>query len=650
VSPTASRREPPAIRPYLIAGGAALVLRVGFALRFALTPLGRYLYLDSRLYDQMALAIAAGRPAGGAFFVEPLYAYVLALTYRLAGHQLWLVRGIQVLGGALTAMLACGLAGRLYGRRAALACGLGVALYGPLVFYDAMILKTSFEVLALTGLAFLLVRSASSASIARWLACGLLLGAAVLLRGNFLVLAPLFAFAAWRAGRGSRLGSTEDVRSAAAPRPAGARPRTRAEPALRLAVLAAGLLLAVAPLLAHNRACGGAWVLTTGAGMNFYPGNRPGATGGLEIPAYIQTDPEREEADSVAEASRRASHALSAAQASSFWFRQATRFIAAEPLAWLRLMARKLGMFWSHFEATDDLSFPYTRRVVPFLWIPFLGFWLVGPLGLAGILTLWRRSAEEALLTAAVLLWMVSVALFHVADRYRLAAVPLLVVLGWGFVESLLAAWNARPRSALVVCLGLLAAAIALVNGLDFYPGGQDEAPFDRVMGFGYAEDGRRDLAAEYDRRAAASFSRSAYDSLARGEVYRAESYLRATLEADPAYPGALYHHGLTLERLGRAPEAIAEYERAVAADSDAAEALTHLGRLRLEAGDLDAAERALAEALRRQPERFLALAAFGDLRARQGRFAEARDLYQRALRQQPGARWVSERLARLPP
>jgi tetratricopeptide (TPR) repeat protein len=309
-------------------------------------------------------------------------------------------------------------------------------------------------------------------------------------------------------------------------------------------------------------------------------------------------------------------------------------------------------MFWSHFEAADDLSFPFTRRVIPFLWIPFLGFRLVGPLGLAGALTLWRRSAEEALLAAAVVLWMISVALFHVADRYRLAAIPLLVVLGWGFVESLLAAWSGRPRRALGVCLGglgLLAAAAALVNGLDFYPGGQDEAPFDRVMGFGYAEDGRRDLAAEYDHRAAASFSRSAYDSLARGEVYRAESYLRATLEADPAYPGARYHHGLTLERLGRAPEAIAEYERAVAADSDAAEALTHLGRLRLEAGDLDAAERALAEALRRQPERFFALAALGDLRARQGRFAEARDLYQRALRQQPGARWVSERLARLP-
>lgn len=623
----------PDTRTCLIVGITALLTRACFALLFAANPLGRYLYLDSRLYDQMALAIVAGRPAPGAFFVEPLYAYVLALTYWLAGHQIWLPRALQAASGALTAVLACGIGGRLYGRRAAWCAGLGVALYGPLVFYDAMILKTSLEVFAFTAIAalatFLLGTARAFSTGARqglWLFVGSLLGVSTLLRGNFLILAPLLAFAAWRSAATSRRRSL------------GA-----------MAAFALGLLVPLAPLLVYNHARSGKWILTTGVGMNLYQGNRAGAAGGLEIPSYIQADPEHEEADSIAEASRRAGRSLTAAEASSFWFGEATRFIASEPGAWLHLMSTKIAMFWNHFEAADDLSFPYARGAIPFLWVPFLGFWLVGSLGLAGTLAALRRSTIERELAVMILLWMVSVVLFHVADRYRLAALPVLVVLGCGFVESLCRNWRPDRQRALLACLALLAATTALVNLPDFYPGGQDEAPFDRVMAVGYADDGRRELAAEYNRRAAEGFSRSAAQCLARGEVYRAEIYLRAVLDADPAFPGAHYNHGLALERLGRVPEAVTEYERAVAGDSAAVEALTHLGRLHLAAGALDAAEQSLNEALRREPERFLALVALGDLRVRQQRIDDARALYERALRQQPKAQWLRDRIAGLP-
>lgn len=608
-------------------GAVALLVRAGFAILFAQNPLGRYLYLDSRLYDQIALAIGAGTPHTGAFFVEPLYAYLLAATYWMAGHQLWLVRGLQALGGAATAVLAAALGERICNRRGAWICGLATALYGPLVFYDAMVLKTSFEILLLTTIGWLLLAAWRSPSVAKFAGVGALLGIAVLLRGNFLVLAPLVIAAAWWAT-----------------------PRGKA---LRAGGFAAALLVAIVPLLAFNHARSGAWLLTTGAGMNFYQGNNAEATGGLEIPTYIQTDPEHEEADSIAEASRRAGRALSAVESSSFWFQESTQYIRASPVAWLRLMGSKLVLFWNHFEAADDLSLPYTRRVIPFLWIPCLGFWLIGPLGLAGAMAGLRNGAERRILAGVVLLWMLSVVLFHVADRYRLAIVPLLIVLGCRFVHDLTAAWRSEPgtvqRRSLLVALTVLALTTALVSVPNPYAGGQDEAPFDRILAFGYAEDGRQDLAAIYNQRAAQAFSRHAHDALAQGEIPRAEISLRALLESAPEFPGARFQHGLTLERLGRTQDAVEELERVVAGGSNVAEALTHLGRLHLDRGELEASEKALVDALQREPTRVLALVTLGDLRSRQQRPDEARVLYERALAQQPAAKWVQDRIAALP-
>ena len=619
MDPAASRAPSPT-RVYATVGGVALLVRAGFAMLFASNPLGRYLYLDSRLYDQMALAIGAGQPQAGAFFVEPLYAYLLAATYWAAGHQLWLVRGLQALGGATAAVLAAALAERICGRRYAWIAGLATAFYGPLVFYDAMVLKTSFEVLLLTTISWLMLLAWRNPSAPTFAGLGALLGAAVLLRGNFLLLAPLAIVVAWLAS-----------------------PRGRV---LRAGCFAAALLLPIVPLLVFNHGHSGAWLLTTGAGMNFYQGNNAEATGGLEIPAFIQTDPEHEEADSIAEASRRASRALSPVEASSFWFHTSTTYIRASPTAWLRLMGSKVVLFWNRFEAADDLSFPYTRRVIPLLWIPFLGFWLVGPLGLAGALTGLRDGAERRILAGVVLLWMLSIVLFHVADRYRLAIVPLLVVLGCGFLQSLTAAWRSEPgtpqRRSLLFAFVLLALTTAFVNAPNPYAGGQDEAPFDRILAFGYAEDGRQALAAIYNRRAAEAFSRHAHDALAQGEIARAEISLRALLESAPEFPGARVQHGLTLERLGRAPEAIEELERAVAAGSNVAEALTHLGRLHLERGELDASEKALLDALQREPTRVLALVTLGDLRSRQQRPEEARSL-RAGFASQPDAKWVKD-------
>ena len=90
--------------------------------------------LDPRYFDQWGQRIAAGDWLGDdTFFVDPLYPYVLGGLYALFGHDLWIVRLVQV--GAdvatvyLTARIGTAVASKAVGHLAALA----YALYAPAV-------------------------------------------------------------------------------------------------------------------------------------------------------------------------------------------------------------------------------------------------------------------------------------------------------------------------------------------------------------------------------------------------------------------------------------------------------------------------------------------------------------------------------------
>ncbi|MEZ5332559.1 MAG: glycosyltransferase family 39 protein [Thermoanaerobaculia bacterium] len=570
----------------------ALAVRLAFATAFARTPIGASIFLDSKTYDDLAVALRQGTGAAlEPFFVEPLYGYFLAVVYGIFGRGLWPVRVLQALGGALSCALIFDLARRLYGRRAGIVAGLAAALYGPFVFYDAMLLKTSGEVLCATLLLWLLLRATEEdGGELTWAAVGLQLGLAATLKANFLVLAPVALAAPWLA--------------------AGVGRRRRIA---RAAWVAGGIALALAPVLVRNSALAGEpTFLTSGAGMNFYQGNREGTDGGLAIPPFIGLDPSREQEDSLAEARRRTGEPeLTAAEASRFWLRRSLDWIRSHPVDWLRLMGRKVLLFWNRYEAADDLSFHYTRHAVPLLWLAPIGFWLVAPLGLAGTLAGAGGGRREWLLRASVLLLAAGTVLFHVADRYRLAAVPALIVLAVGFVRRTVLAWTGGRRRAACGLAALAVAALLFVNVPDLYPGGQDMAPFDRIMALGYREGGRPERAAPYATRAAEAYTREAAAATARGDSYRAEIYLVNALDVRPDDPDSW--------RL--------------------------LSRLRFDAGRWaaagDAAERGLATA----PDDPALLVLLGDVRALEHRFEEALALFERALAADPGADAIERRV-----
>ena len=127
----------------------------------------------------------------------------------------------------------------------------------------------------------------------------------------------------------------------------GARGRpSPAERATAAALVIAGTLLGLSPVAIRNYAVGGGLYLTTSQlGPNFYIGNNP--HGGRHLSAAaLRTGRGRVRApgrhrDRRARGGRR----LNPNEVSRYWMGRALDFIASDPAAWLRLMARKTALF-----------------------------------------------------------------------------------------------------------------------------------------------------------------------------------------------------------------------------------------------------------------------------------------------------------------
>ncbi|HWN44622.1 MAG TPA: tetratricopeptide repeat protein [Thermoanaerobaculia bacterium] len=376
---------------------AALLVRLAHWWAVRDEPFFAWLAMDSQEYDRWAQEIAAGDWLGSqVFFQAPFYPYLLAVFYTVFGHSLDSIYLGQI-AFAVAGVWALYRAGReMGGDRVGLAAAGLAAFYGPFLFHDVHLLKES---LAVSVTCFLLWALATRR---HWLVAGLLLGILALLRENALLLLPFLLPLA--AGKGF-------VRKSAA--------------------LVAGLVLALLPVAIRNGIIGGDFLPTTfQGGVNFYIGNNPEADGtyqpivpGKQIPALERQEPVR-----IAE--RELGRELSPGEVSSFWMGKALAWAANHPGDFLRLQLRKLGMFWSWYEQPDAVDYYWVRGRSPALrWVALVEFGAVTLLALAGLWMIRRNPGPFAPALLFALGWMLSTIVFFLFSRYRLPAVPALMLL-----------------------------------------------------------------------------------------------------------------------------------------------------------------------------------------------------------------------------
>ncbi|MEM7310066.1 MAG: hypothetical protein AAF682_25545 [Planctomycetota bacterium] len=447
----------------------ALVLRVGFALDYAGNhPLADRPVIDEESYERWALEIADGDWVGDeVFFQEPLYPYWLGSVYAVWGigddeedrtrRRRTSARHLHALYGALSVVLLTLLTARVFGRTAALAAGVGLATYRPLLFLPSLLLKPNLVVPLVLVLGYLALRARVPARGWRgyglWALFGLTAGLGALLRGNLLLLVPLFV--------------ALPVARALLARSDGARP---ADGARAAAAVLLGVVCALLPVALRNQAVGGVFALTTsGAGTNLYGGNNAENPYGRATEfSWVRGIPEYEADDWKHEAERRTGRVLDPGEVSSFWIGETLDSLRSDPLLHARILWNKLRLSLGAYEVPDNHHIEWDARYVSALRLPLPGYWLWGALGIGGMLAFalrrWLggdepeepRHAWELLLF--YLLYLATIVATVTSMRIRVALVPLLLPFA-GYLIALF--WGRKPSRA---WLGPFIAAAAIVS------------------------------------------------------------------------------------------------------------------------------------------------------------------------------------------
>src|SRR5262249_31418588 len=143
---------------------------------------------------------------------------------------------------------------------------------------------------------------------------------------------------------------------------------------------------------------------------------------GKQIPALERREPAR-----LAE--QILGRHLSAGQVSRYWLGRALAWARANPGAYVRLQLKKLRLFWGWSEPRAAVAYSYAGALSPLLGLPLLEFGGAALPAAVGALLARRRLSPFAPALVFLLGWTLSTVTFFLFSRYRLPAVPALLLL-----------------------------------------------------------------------------------------------------------------------------------------------------------------------------------------------------------------------------
>jgi tetratricopeptide (TPR) repeat protein len=321
------------------------------------------------------------------FYQDPLYPYLIGLTYHVVGRRVRFVFGWQMLLGVMSVATIWLLARRFFDELVA-ACAAALAvLCAPLMMYELLLLRET--TIVFVGLAIIWLADRALVSRRGWwfALLGAACGAAFLLKSSLLLLAG-----------GVSLGVLVVYRH---------RWREVWKPAV---AGAAGFAIVVAPLVLRNRSLGlPPLALASGGGLDFILSNDvttdPALGFGFDVRriADLMSDSGGALVPAIRETLK--THSLA---------------------SYARLLWGKWQAAWYWFEIPNNANFYYWRLRAPVLaWLP-VTFWLCAPLGLVGLVLGARSLSRLWLLYLLVACSLAPLLVFYVLSRFRL---PLLAAL-----------------------------------------------------------------------------------------------------------------------------------------------------------------------------------------------------------------------------
>lgn len=371
----------------------ALILRLAYLVETRDTLYFHTLILDAWEYDHLAQALLEGEgwfSTPRLYVHGPLYPALLALL-KLSGAGLGGMRLFQAVLGAFSCVLLYAIARRFFPAPTPLLTGLMAVGYWPFMLYNGELLATTLTIFIELLLLIQLVRCTERPSYWSAAGAGVLLGLLVETRSNTLLLMPVALW--WLC----------------------LRTRSRL-----LVPFCVGLCAVLTPFLVHNYLVQGTPLPFQGA-WSFYMGNNPAADG----TPYARQGIDWQRLEVLP---YQADMAAAPADRGRFYLSEGLNFIVDQPLAYLHLLYRKFRLFWHAFEIPVSVDLHFYEAHSRLSYLNLFGFGIVAPLALVGLVWNWHRWRQYGLLYGFGLSYLISGLLFTVCARYRLPAVPLLML------------------------------------------------------------------------------------------------------------------------------------------------------------------------------------------------------------------------------
>ncbi len=594
-------------RPFRLKAGpvVAFLFVVVLALRlYGLAKLTESPFLlpnagDMQFYNEWALRILRGNWTDHmAFYGLPLYAYLLAAIYWICGQNPFVPAFLQACLEAGTVVLIYKLGASIFaapaevksapdnalrGKFVGLLAGIGWACFQPAEGYSIILMPTAWLVFVFWFVVWQIVKRQQAPTLGILLLLGTLVGFSAMGIATILFLLPLLLAALYL--------------------------RWKGPPALRAAgvgMILVGVFLGSSPAWIHNCLLARDPVfLSAHSGVNFWIGNNPVATGYPRFPPGLHAGQDAMLKDSITSAEKALGRPLKRSEISAYWSGKARAWIRANPWEFVRLLGTKVRNFWSAF-SYDDISVITALRDQSII-LPGLGFGLIAALGLPGLLVACWKIPTSRWVGAAVLLHMASLLTVFVTERYRLAAVPgLLLFAAFGLYELWRNLASARYRLAGFFIL-LLFGSTAFVSmpqkdptlwALDTYNSGLQAL---EAKDFSLARR-KLDLAYAYSPENAEINFAQGNLHLATGDVPAAKRFYFGTLRLDPTHAGAYNNLGVLALEEKRWKLAGTFFRHALEYVPNDSKTHYLLARSEVNSGDVVSARREIARAIQLDP------------------------------------------------
>jgi len=346
-----------------------------------------------------------------AFPHEPLYAYFVALNYKIFGKEVRWVFVWQMMLGILTNLLVFLVARKYFGELSGVIAAFLVVFCGPLLFYELTLLRSTFAAFFTILVVYITGSALQKKTLSWWIAGGAACGLSATVHAYFVLLAiiwyiflSVYFYKNWKTLGTAAVG------------------------------FGLGLLLVLSPIMIRNARMNLPLLnLSNNSAIGFITMNNntfKSFKGWMVEPQYV-------------------SDIMYTTGGDLFKTIIPTLKTHKDLASYLGQVWDKLHATFSWYEIPNNVNFYFYRQFTPVLHLTFISFLIISPFALVGLCLAMQRRKQAWPLYVMLLVLMVSMLAFMVLSRYRIVFSVVLIPFAAFTIAELFTAWKGWKNIAL---------------------------------------------------------------------------------------------------------------------------------------------------------------------------------------------------------